>query len=178
MSKICLIIGHGGNDVGAFNKSTKETELNYNRDLASKLQKELTDKGFLVDIYNRGFNKSENVDYLNKVGYDVLISLHCNAYNGIATGTEVLYWNTSRKGKELSQYLLDNIVKALGLKNRGLKPIKNGDRGAYLLGKTKPVCVLLEPFFIDNDDDLKVGNEKKNDYIKAVVDSCITYFKK
>ena len=55
MSKICLIIGHGGNDGGAFNKSTKETELNYNRDLASKLQKELTDKGFLIDIYNKGF---------------------------------------------------------------------------------------------------------------------------
>jgi len=38
MSKnVCVIIGHGGNDCGAINPTTKETELGYNTDLADKV---------------------------------------------------------------------------------------------------------------------------------------------
>lgn len=177
MSKrICLIIGHGGNDCGAINPHTKETELDYNRDLAVRVEKLLKEQGYIVDIYNRGYAKVENVNYLNKIGYDILVSLHCNAYNGYASGTEVLYWNTSKKGQILAQALLDSITDVLGLQNRGLKPIKYGDRGAYLLGKTDPVTVLIEPFFIDNDNDFKVGKEKKDEYSEAIVRGINKYF--
>lgn len=174
--RICLIIGHGGNDCGAVNNNTKETELGYNTDLVHKLKEVLDKKDYIVDVYNRGFYKVENVHYLNKIGYDIMISFHCNAFNGKASGTEVLYWYSSKKGKILAQDLLDNITKTLNLANRGLKPINVGDRGAYLLGRTNAVTVLIEPFFIDNDNDLKVGNEKKNDYIEAVAQAIDKYF--
>lgn len=174
--KICLIIGHGGNDCGAINNNTKDTELAYNTDLVHKLKNILDNRGYNVDVYNRGFNKVENVYYLNKVGYDIMISFHCNAYNGKATGTEVIYWHSSKNGKLLAQYLLDDIINVLGLLNRGLKPINIGDRGAYLLGRTKPVTVLIEPFFIDNDSDLQIGKEKKNEYIEAVAKAIDKYF--
>ena len=114
--------------------------------------------------------------YLNKIGYDVIISLHCNAYNGYANGTEVLYWNTSKKGQVLAQALQENIVNTLGLTDRGLKPIKNGDRGAYLLRETDAPCVIIEPFFIDNENDFKVGKEKKDEYAVAIVEAINKYF--
>lgn len=176
--RICLIIGHGGNDYGAVNNNTKETEVGYNTDLVHKLKEMLDKKDYIVDVYNRGFNKLENVHYLNKIGYDIMISFHCNAFNGKASGTEVLYWHSSKNGKNLAQNILDNIIEVFGLANRGLKPIDIGDRGAYLLGRTKPVTVLIEPFFIDNDNDLKIGKEKKNEYIEAVSKAIDTYFNK
>lgn len=177
MSKnVCVIIGHGGNDCGAINPTTKETELGYNTDLADKVKEELLKYGYNVDIYNRGYNSVENVSLLNKKGYDLLISLHCNAYNGYAHGTEVLYWNTSKKGQVLAQALQESIVDTLGLTDRGLKPIKNGDRGAYLLRKTNAPCVIIEPFFIDNDNDFNVGKEKKDEYVQAIVNGINKYF--
>lgn len=177
MSKdVCVIIGHGGNDCGAVNPHTNETELGYNTDLADKVKEELNKYDYRVDIYNRGYNSVENVFLLNKIGYDVLISLHCNAYNGYANGTEVLYWNTSKKGQELAQCIQDKVLETLKLTDRGLKPIKNGDRGSYLLRKTNAPCVIIEPFFIDNDEDFKVGKEKKNEYAKAIADGIAKYF--
>lgn len=180
MSKnICIIIGHGGKDVGAINPITKETELNYNIDLAERLRKELKKtENYVVDTYNRGNANVENVHYLNKVGYDVIISLHCNAYNGYAHGTEVLYWNTSKKGQVLAQCIQDEVLETLGLTDRGLKPIKNGDRGAYLLRKTNAPCVIIEPFFIDNDNDFNIGKEKKDEYSKAIALAINKYFSK
>lgn len=175
--KICIIVGHGGKDKGAYNKSTKETELDYNWDLAPKVKALLEKQGYIADIHNRGNATSENIYGINKLGYDIIVSLHCNAYNGYSNGTEVLYWNTSTNGKRLAQALQDSIVQALGLQNRGLKPIKYGDRGAYLLGKTRAVAVLIEPFFIDNDKDFKVGKEKKNEYAISIVNGINKYFK-
>ena len=174
--RICLIVGHGGKDKGAYNKETKETELDYNLDLAPKIKEKLTEQGYIVDIHNRGNASSENIHYLNKVGFDIIVSLHCNAYNEYANGTEVLYWNTSKNGQLLAQALQENIVDTLGLTDRGLKPIKNGDRGAYLLRRTNAPCVIVEPFFIDNENDFKVGKEKKDDYVLAIVNGINKYF--
>ena len=39
-------------------------------------------------------------------------------------------------------------------------------------------AIYIDTFFIDNDNDLKVGKEKKNDYIKAVSKAIDTYFSK
>ena len=62
--------------------------------------------------------------------------------------------------------------------DRGLKPIKNRDRGAYLLRKTDAPCVIIEPFFIDNDNDFNVGKEKKDEYAKAIALAIKKYFSK
>ena len=175
---VCVIIGHGGNDCGAINPTTKETELAYNTDLANKVKEELLKYEYNVDIYNRGYNSVENVFLLNKKDYDLLISLHCNAYNGYAHGTEVLYWNTSKKCQVLAQCIQDEVLETLRLTDRGLKHIKNWDRGSYLLRKTDAPCVIIEPFFIDNDNDFNVGKEKKDEYAKAVALAIKKYFSK
>lgn len=173
MKKICVVIGHGTNDPGATNK--KDNEFQFNSNFAEILMKKLS-KEYEVIKYNRGILKSENIAILNSYEADVILSLHCNsADNKKATGTEVIHYDKSKKGKELATILSKEISKALGLKNRGAKPPFNG-RGNSLLSKTKPVCVILEPFFISNDNDLKSAKGKLNEYAEAIKEALKKYF--
>lgn len=174
--RIGVVIGHGGNDCGAVSSDGKYTELAYNTELANDLIKELESKGYETVKHNRGYNRAENVPWLNSSRLDLIISLHCNsAANKEATGTEVIHYEKSTLGKIFAEILSKNVSKALGLKNRGAKVPFNG-RGEYLLKNTKAVCVISEPFFISNDKDLAIGLEKKKDYIKAIIDSIDKYF--
>ena len=176
MKKVCIIIGHGGNDFGAWNKRTKENELEYNTDLAKTVAQKLKEAGFDTFAHNRGYGKMENIGFINSNSPDVIISLHCNAATGTATGTEMLHWHTSKNGKKLASCVQEEVLKALGLRDRGIKEKKLGDRGAGLLKSTKAPCIILEPFFIDNDNDLKIGKEKKNEYAEAIVNGIVKYF--
>lgn len=176
MRKICVIIGHGGNDSGAVNIHTGDTELKYNTGLSVMVADLLRNRGYNADIYNRGYARVENVPELNAKKYDLFISLHCNSFNEQANGTEMLYWSTSSRSKKLAQSLQDEVVKTFSLTDRGIKPKVNGDRGAYLLKKTNAPCVILEPFFIDNMHDLEVGKAKKQEYSQAIVNGIDKYF--
>ena len=173
MKKITIIIGHGTNDPGAVNG--KDNEFEFNSNFAEILIKKLS-KEYDVIKYNRGVLKSENIAILNSYEANVILSLHCNSSNNRqATGTEVIHYDESKKGKELATILSKEISKALGLKNRGAKPPFNG-RGNSLLSKTKPVCVILEPFFISNDNDLKIAKGKLNEYSEAIANGLKKYF--
>ena len=174
--KICVIIGHGGKDYGAINPDTKDTELKYNTYIANKLEDLLLEKGYNVKVYSRGHAKVEDVTYLNNFKFDLFISLHCNSFNRVASGTEMLYWNKSNKSKRLAEIMQSEVVNTLGLTNRGTKPKKMGDRGAYLLKKTNAPCIICEPFFIDNNNDLEVGFYKKDEYVKALFIGIDKYF--
>ncbi|MGL5902736.1 MAG: N-acetylmuramoyl-L-alanine amidase, partial [Cetobacterium sp.] len=89
------------------------------------------------------------VSEVNSLNANVLISCHFNAANGVSQGTEVLYSSLSERGEKLARVAQNILVKNLKLNNRPLKPTKLGDRGGAILNKTKPVAVLLEPFFLD-----------------------------
>ena len=175
--KICIIIGHGGRDCGAINPISKETELDYNRELAPILADLLKIKGYDVEIHNRGYNRVENIPYINGRNFDLILSLHCNSFNTVANGTEMLYWNTSKKSMLLAEELQKAITLALGTTDRKIKPKFMGDRGAYLLRKTNAPCVILEPFFIDNEKDWEIGKTMKNEYANAIVEGVEHYFK-
>ena len=84
----------------------------------------------------------------------MLQSLHCNAFNGNVSGTEVLYYHRSVKGRDMARILQNRLTGFLGFPDRGIKPRTSEDRGGYLLKYTIAPCVIAEPFFIDNNDDL------------------------
>ncbi len=98
---------------------------------------------------------------------DFIISLHCNAYNKQVSGTEVLYYHRSTKGKQAASILQAKLIEALSLPARGIKARTTEDRGGYLLKYTAAPCIISEPFFIDNDDDLKVATEKRDRLVSA-----------
>ena len=90
----------------------------------------------------------------------------------------------------MAEILSKNISETFGIHNRGAKPrvtneikkrnpIKFKDmetRGSYLLYKTNAPCNIIEPFFIDNDGDLRIGKEKKREYVEAIKKSIKEYF--
>ncbi len=164
MKKCALVIGHKKSSPGASNSSSGLTEFVFNDKLAIDIEGEIS--GIEVQrVYRRTYNSLPGD--INELNPDFIVSLHCNAFDGSASGTEVLYYHRSTKGKLIAGILNEQLVKALGLKNRGLKPKTAEDRGGYLLRNTVAPCVIAEPLFIDNNDDLKTATDNKDILVKA-----------
>lgn len=67
---------------------------------------------------------------INAVGPRFILSLHCDAFNKVAKGTETLFFHTSTNGKKLAKNLQTQLFNALELKNRGIRDKKEADRRA------------------------------------------------
>lgn len=97
---------------------------------------------------------------------DVLISLHLNAFNSKACGSEVLTYN----GKHMIQAerILNNLAK-LGFTNRG---IKNGTspRRLAMINSTKMPSMIIESFFVDSKADVDRYNKNKDAIARAIVE--------
>jgi N-acetylmuramoyl-L-alanine amidase len=84
-----------------------------------------------------------------------VVSIHHNSCgNPKRTGAEVIYWDTSQAGyllaKRIAQAMLDVPMKA------SIVPaVKQLGRRLYLLRKTKPPAVVVEPGFMSNYEDLQ-----------------------
>jgi N-acetylmuramoyl-L-alanine amidase len=87
--------------------------------LALRIEKKVQ-KTEVQRFYRRTYK--ELPDDINALNPDFIISLHCNAFNGKASGTEVLYYHKSEKGKKMAEILLNHLVEYLKLPNRGIKP--------------------------------------------------------
>ena len=167
MKKCALVIGHKKSSPGASNEMGL-TEFAFNEKLAMEIEDEVKDV-VTQRIYRRTYNTLPSD--INEFNPDFIISLHCNAFNKTASGTEVLYYHRSTKGKLMAEILNEKLLEALGLNNRGIKPKSAEDRGGYLLKSTLAPCVIAEPFFIDNNSDLKVVIDKRDALIKAYATS-------
>jgi N-acetylmuramoyl-L-alanine amidase len=168
MKKCALVIGHKKTSPGASNKESGLTEFQFNDELAIDIEKEVNEVE-VQRVYRRTYNTLPND--INELSPDFIISLHCNAFNETASGTEVLFYHRSKKGKLLAEILNKQLVEALGLKNRGEKPKSGEDRGGYLLKSTIAPCVIAEPFFIDNNSDLKTAQDNRIALITAYANS-------
>jgi N-acetylmuramoyl-L-alanine amidase len=148
---VALVIGHKKSSPGAVNQRTGLNEFNFNDDLAITIEKKVLQTA-IQRVYRRTYK--ELPGDINALNPDFVLSLHCNAYNGRASGTEVLYYHQSEIGKRIAEILQKHLVEFLGLRDRGIKEKTSEDRGGFLLRYTRSPCVIAEPFFIDNDDDL------------------------
>jgi N-acetylmuramoyl-L-alanine amidase len=150
--KLCaLVIGHKKSSPGAGNAKAKIHEFEFNDDLAIRIEKK-TQNTRIQRVYRRTYE--ELPGDINGLDPDFVLSLHCNSYNGRASGTEVLYYHRSKIGEGIAKILQNHLVEFLGLRDRGIKRKTSEERGGYLLRYTNAPCVIAEPFFIDNDEDL------------------------
>jgi N-acetylmuramoyl-L-alanine amidase len=149
--KYALVIGHKKTSPGAQNPNTGIKEFDFNEALAIRIEGKTTTSE-IQRIYRRTYK--DLPDDINQYDPHFTISLHCNAFNQEVSGTEVLYYYKSKKGKVMAEILQDSLVGYLKLPDRGVKPKTSEDRGGYLLRYTEAPCMVAEPFFIDNDDDL------------------------
>ena len=117
----------------------------------------------------------EVVSASNRSGADVFISIHCNAYNGSANGTEVWHFYGSEEGEKLAQCIQNQIVDALRTVDRGTKGAKPGVNGLYVLSNTDAVAVLVELAFIDHAGDAELLRSRKDEFARAIARGVTDY---
>jgi N-acetylmuramoyl-L-alanine amidase len=168
-----VVVGHRESAQGASSKDGSVTEFDFNSEVAAEIKKRV--KKARVEVVFRENSTSGRRKLpakINRMAPHIVVSLHCNAFNGSATGTETLYFHSSEKGKKLAGIVQRHLLDALELRDRKTKPKKEGDRGGHLLRFTQAPCVICEPFFVDNDSDLAVASRRKiglaNAYAAAI----------
>ena len=156
--KILLSAGHGGTDggsTGADGGKEKDRTIN----LANKVASYLRNAGHNVTV-NTEKTSSGAWRFKNRSGYDFALSIHFNAFNGSATGTECWYKGSQKKAGELSKA----VANVLGIKNRGAKATTT----LYMMNIG--FDNLIEVCFHDNSSDLNKYNSKIDAVAKAIAE--------
>ncbi len=109
----------------------------------------------------------------NNWGADIFVSLHCNAANGEARGTEQEIYNAScsKDALALARCIQSQIVDSLGTVDRGVKDRPN----LIVLQHTDMPAVLVEMAFIDNYYDADLLTNKQDDFARAIARGITDY---
>jgi len=172
MKKCALIVGHKSESPGACNETYNICEFEFNNNLVDRIMQSFNDPVDphatveLVKVLRKTYKGLP--DDVNRLNPDFAVSFHCNAFNKTASGTETLFYHRSETGKKMAQIFQKNMVHVLGLKDRGIAGKTTEDRGGHLLRYTNCPCVLIEPFFIDNDLDFEKMSAVKQHFIMAI----------
>lgn len=160
---ICLDPGHGMSnrkagvyDPGATVRvgSKEITEAGIVMDWANELKIQLEMLG--ARVIRTRINASdvapvsERAAIAHEYGCAALISLHCNAANGKASGTETFYRGTANAA--LATACNDAVRLALGTKDRGIKT-ETASQHSRLAVLNFPTACLIELGFIDHEGD-------------------------
>ena len=113
---------------------------------------------------------AEICNVTNRWGADILVSIHCNAFNQKAKGTETFAYYGSREGDALAHHIQSQIVTSLATTNRGVK-----EAGFYVLKHTKCTAVLVETAFIDNKGDEQLLLDKTDEFARAIARGVTDY---
>lgn len=153
--RVAVVIGHSQRSQGAKNLTYNESEFLFNQKLAHDIEHKFfwfNEEDEIVVVY-REHGYAKLPQEINELNPDLVVSLHCNAFNKKASGCEVLYYHKSQKGKEIARIFQKHLLETLKNKDRGIKAKTSEDRGGYLLRYTYAPCIICEPFFIDNDEE-------------------------
>ena len=119
--KVFINPGHapsGIPDPGAVNPVIGARECDYAAKAGRLLANYLTTAG--VEVRALQSDDLAEVCYQsNAWGADVFVSLHCNAFNGTARGTETLY--RSYSGHHLAEFIQAQIISSVNTIDRGIK---------------------------------------------------------
>lgn len=101
---------------------------------------------------------------------DLFVSLHCNAFNQKARGTETFCHRGSKEGRRLAECIQRQLIGAIHTTDRGVK-----EAGYYVLKHTKCPAVLVEVAFIDNVEDERILIDKFDDIARAIARGVTDY---
>lgn len=169
--KICINPGHTLSAAGSGAIGIKIESIE-NRKVAKEVIRLLKQEGHTVINSTVDYANSQ-LEYLKKCveqananNCDLFVSIHFNAFNGRAFGTEVLINSDNSKAKDEAQRICSKIS-ALGYKNRGVKIRPD----LYVLKHTKMPALLVECCFIDNQEDMYIYNTES--MAKAIVEGIL-----
>lgn len=180
--KVFLNPGHapdGIPDTGAKNAETGLRECDVAKNIADLVEKYLVAAG--VDVV--GNIQSDNLFYdsdypqpcvcaeANASVADIFVSIHCNAFDCEAHGTETYAYAPGGEGEKLAECINNQIVRSLGTLDRGVK-----FRNDYIvLRHTDMAAVLVETAFIDSDTDEPLLRERQDDFARAIARGITDY---
>lgn len=124
------------------------------------------------DTDETGSTQAQNLNNIvakcNSHDVSLVISFHLNAFNRVANGVEVLYYDQQALAAKVSAQLSKDI----GWSNRGAKERKD----LAVLRGTKAPAILIELGFIDNDADMEKWNVDKiaNSIVYALTGQIVT----
>lgn len=172
--------GHGGSDPGAIGFGLKEKDVVL--DTGLKLKKLIDKTPFKLkmtrqtDVY---ISLSERVAIAKAAEGDVFVSIHANAFNGTANGTETYYYAAAN-----NPYVSDSQLLATKIQNRMLEAWNLGNRGVkkgnlHVLRENNMPAVLAELGFIDNakDNEKLKSPEWRQKAAQAVFYGILDYYK-
>src|SRR5690625_3255077 len=182
MTKVIAIdAGHGINTPGK-RTPDDEREWSFNsivaQSIIDNLKKYRGVKTVRLDdpTGKRDVPLQERTNKANNANADILVSCHHNANTGKWgnwTGTETYYYPGSTKGKQLAQALHPSVVKAYGLRDRGIK-----SANFHMLRESRMPAILIEGGFMDSTIDIKKLRDKKvlKQAGKNLADAIANYF--
>lgn len=163
--KIFINAGHGGKDTGAVGNGLIERDVNLR--IGNFVAKYLKAVDYDVTLFQ--YDGLQAIcNEANNWHADLFVSIHCNAFDGRASGTETIYYEYSTAGKKLANCIQRQIVSSLGTVDRGLKAKIGGGYDAYVTKYTNMPAVLVECAFIDNPHDAKLLREREDDFARAI----------
>lgn len=173
MNKIITITaGHSDSDPGAVNGSAKESDIALT--MRNMVTHYLKQAGIPIRTDGTGYGNLPLKTAVQLIkGSTVAIEFHCNAGPKTAKGVEAL---SQPKDKAISQKLCKAIADAMGIPLRGdngWKPENSGQHSR--LAYVSNGGIILELFFISNDEELETWNLKKWLIAKAVADVLIQH---
>lgn len=102
---------------------------------------------------------------INQLNPKLVVSFHLNGFKDpYVGGTETLYYRTSTNGQYAAEVFQRRIVRALQLRDRGIKPSVLPQ-----LWMVNAPIVILEPFFLTSSVDLNRAHNKFQALTEAVV---------
>lgn len=174
-SKLAIIIGHDGkSDLGAINEELNINEFELNKELADEIGKQCEDNSIPYIIVYRENGYTQLPYDINKLNPTEIICVHHNGFsNKSVNGTETLHWWKSEKSHKLAVEVHKKITQSNSYTDRGIKPINKNHRGWWVLNKTKAPCILIEPYFVTNNE--AVLNRDAAKTAKAVIKGYLNY---
>lgn len=185
--KVLLISGHGAGDPGACatidGKQYREADLTI--EVVDKLAPLLRQYGAAVTVYDKARDAYQDskagtlASRANFKAYDYVLEIHFNACvqdykgNGVTTGTEI-YWPSRGSASGAEDAILRHVC-AQGFRNRGSRSMALAVINTAAAYGTK--ANLLEVCFIDDADDVRLYNQKKQQIAQAIADGVAQAFK-
>ena len=179
--KFAIGVGHNSEAKGmlAYNK---EREYDFNIEVAQALKFKY---GIPYFLRNPGIGYEHQIDnlivQLADADIEVFMELHLNSSMPNAQGAELLLnYKQDVPEKARMQDFVHEYCRRANERSRGIKNVRENDRGFYLLNEAKKMKMLAyiwEPCFANwkNDGSIFVI-EKKMQYIDAIGQLCSKYF--
>ena len=171
---VTITAGHSNTDSGAVNGSDRESDIA--QDMRNIVAHYLRSKGITIRTDGEGKGNASLSQAVKLIsGSKIAVEFHCNAGPKTAKGVEAL---SQPKDKVISQKLCAAVSSIIGNPLRGDKGWKPENSGQHSrLAYVSNGGIILELFFISNDDELAIWKQKKWLVGKAVAEVLAEYVK-